>query len=110
MLSNLKNIFFILYQKILKSLYGSGLSKIPVIRNLHRKLIKVLKPDFIHVFDYKMYLDPNDQGSYSISQDSETEELRFLKEKFGSNSGKIIVDIGALNFSPLINRFNTLSV
>ncbi len=95
MLLNLKNIFFILYQKISKSLYGSGLSKIPIIRNSHRKLIKDLKPDFIHVFDYKMYLDPNDQGGYSIQQDSETEELRFLKEKFGSNSGKTIVDIGA---------------
>jgi len=95
MLVNLKNIFFVLYQKFSKSLYGSGLSKISIVRDSHRKLIKDLKPDFIHVFDYKMYLDSGDQGGYSIQQDSETEELNFLKEKFGSNSGKTIVDIGA---------------
>lgn len=43
------------YRKITKSLEGSGLSKIPFVRQAHNKLIKSLAPQIVEMGGFKMY-------------------------------------------------------
>lgn len=68
----INKIMFQVYKNIANSFYGTGVSKIPFIRNAHKMLTRQLKPTYIDIFGYKMYLDSKDEICTSINGDKET--------------------------------------
>ena len=50
-------IFGSQYRKLAASLYGTGISKIPLVKNIHGAISKHTTPEFITIFGYKMFLD-----------------------------------------------------
>jgi len=90
-----KNFAHGIYERISRSLYGTGISKIQFVNSTHRKLIKKFKPEYVEVFGYRMFLDNSDEGGYSITKDTETSEMRFLKDKIKNMTNRTIVDVGA---------------
>lgn len=74
------------YRKIAKSLEGSGISKIPFVRQTHKKLMKTLAPQIIDTNGFKMYhlgsLDQENPDYLKVMQDN-------IKE------GNTVLDIGA---------------
>ena len=83
-------MFFTIYKKISRSLYGSGLSKIPIVRKTHRKMIEKFKPDIIDIFGFKMILDKKDESGHSIIN---LKELDLFKKHI--KLGDVVVDVGA---------------
>lgn len=74
------------YRKIAKSLEGSGLSKIPFVRQAHKKMIKSLAPQIIETNGFKMYhLGELDQGNEDFQ--------RVLQQNI--KKGGLVLDIGA---------------
>ena len=82
-----------IYRKISKSFYGSGLSKNPLIRETHKKILRNLPTTPIDVFGYKMFLDKNDSSGHSVMRDTMTEELKTLKQII--KEGDTVIDVGA---------------
>jgi len=82
-----------IYKKLSNLFYGTGISKVPLIRKTHLKVTELTKPDTIDVFGFKMHLDEKDDACHSITTDKETNELKFLKKII--KKGDYVVDIGA---------------
>lgn len=85
-------LFFSIYKRISKSLYGTGLSKITPVRKIHQALTKKLKPEFIEIFGYKMYLDHGDPYLYCMN-DEDAFEIKVLEKYI--KKGDIVIDVGA---------------
>ncbi len=74
------------YKKLSSKLYGTGISKIPFVRSIHKKLISSLAPEIIECNDFRMYhlgsLDQENQDYFNV-----------LKQNI--HTGDTVVDIGA---------------
>ena len=55
-----------IYRKIIKQFYGTGLSKIDLIRNTNNKILNHMQVKQINVFGYKLILDKFDTNGYSL--------------------------------------------
>ena len=82
-----------IYKKLSNLFYGTGISKIPLVRKTHLKVTELTKPETIDIFGFKMYLDEKDDACHSITTDKETSELKLLKKII--KKGDYVVDIGA---------------
>ena len=82
-----------IYKKLSNLFYGTGISKIPLVRKTPLKVTELTKPETIDVFGFKMYLDEKDDACHSITTDKETSELKLLKKII--KKGDYVVDIGA---------------
>jgi len=97
-------MFGSIYRKFSKRLYGTGISKLSGVRDIHRTILKhTEKPEFIKIFDYKLFLDRHDQDAYSVILDSETKELQLLRSII--KEGDTVIDVGAnIGFYTLLFR------
>lgn len=86
-------MFGLIYRKITKLFYGSGASKIPLVKKIHSIIVGHTAPEFITVFGYKMFLDKSDMTGHSITLDSENEERKILKKLI--REGDTVIDVGA---------------
>jgi len=82
-----------IYRKIAKQLYGTGLSKISLIRNANYKILENLDVSQIDIFGYKMLLDKYDTNAYSLVKTSRNNELKIIKEII--KEGDTVIDVGA---------------
>ena len=89
----LKNLFGKLYNKIFKSLKGSGLSKYQKVVKIHRFFTRQFKSDYVEVFGSKLYLDKNDEGGYSGDDFYKRYYFDLLEKEICP--GEHVIDIGA---------------
>ena len=96
-------IFGSQYRKLAASLYGTGISKIPLVKNIHGAISKHTTPEFITIFGYKMFLDKTNMEEYCVVFDSETEMTRILQKWI--KKGDTVIDVGAnIGFYTLLFR------
>src|SRR3989344_838016 len=90
---------FSIFKKIVGKFHGKNLGKIPGLRWLRQFLFERLKPQkitLIDVQDFKLFIDPRDQGVaqylllYGIFGEYETELIKNLVKP-----GMVVIDVGA---------------
>ena len=82
-----------IYRKIIKQFYGTGLSKIDLIRNTNNKILNHMQVKQINVFGYKLILDKFDTNGYSLMKVNKNNELDIIKNII--KEGDIVIDVGA---------------
>lgn len=91
------------YRKISKLFYGTGVSKIPLVKKVQDNILKHTAPESITIFGYKMFLDESDISKLSFMLDHETERIKILKKLV--KEGDTVVIVGAnIGFFPLFFR------
>jgi len=91
----MKKIFLSIYKKSVSFLYGTGISKLPLVEKIHKFIVSRLQPDYFEVFGNKMYL-----GDSSYQNVIFAESTPLLKNPYNIlkkilKKGDIVVDIGA---------------
>jgi FkbM family methyltransferase len=82
------------YRKFTRYFYGTGASKIPLVKKVHSSILQSTVPEFITIYGYKMFLDQSDDTtSYSLMLDFETNEKKILSKYI--SEGDVVVDVGA---------------
>ena len=82
------------YRKFTRYFYGTGASKIPLVKKVHSSILQSTVPEFITIYGYKMFLDQSDDTtSYSVMLDFETNEKKILSKYI--SEGDVVVDVGA---------------
>lgn len=87
--------FFLLtsISRLTKAVEGLGLGKIEVLYNFYSKVISNLRPEFVKVNGYVIYLDRKDSLLLSVYPTFEPEATKFVIKTI--KKGMTVVDIGA---------------
>jgi len=104
----IKKILKKMYLSSLKVIGNKGLGKMPILKQLNKKILKSIKSDFAVVNGFKMYLDKQDCSGLSVGTGYEKVETQVMKDNI--KKGDIVIDCGAnigyytLLFSELVGK------
>ncbi len=89
----MKKIFHKLYKKSTKKLYGTGIGKFKLVNKINRYFVSQLKPDFVEIDGFRVFLDKNDSLGLSMNKMHEKMEREIVINEI--KEGSIVVDVGA---------------
>jgi FkbM family methyltransferase len=79
-----------LYKKIFNSLQGSGVGRIKLVAKINKNVRTNIKPEYVEMFGFKIYLDPTDHFGLSVKP----YPIPKIYEKI-IKSGDVVVDVGS---------------
>lgn len=89
----MKKNLFTFYQKIVKNLTGTNLSKYRILQKINNQINSNLKPNFVEIDGNKIYLDEKDSLFLSVYGFHEKTETEIVKNEI--KEGNVVLDIGA---------------
>lgn len=92
-MSLLRPLLFSVYKKSVHHLSRYGLSRFSTVRSVNNLLISRLKPEFVEIQGFKLFLDSNDSQRFSTKEAYEPFETELLKKLI--HKGEVVLDIGA---------------
>ena len=106
----IKNVLKKVYLSSLKVIGNKGLGRMPIFKQINKKILKTIKSGSEPVFvnGFKMYLDKNDGSGFSLGTGYEKYETKVMKDHI--KKGDIVVDCGghigyySLLFSRLVGK------
>ena len=106
----IKNVLKKVYLSSLKVIGNKGLGRMPIFKQINKKILKTIKSGSEPVFvnGFKMYLDKNDGSGFSLGTGYEKYETKVMKDHI--KKGDIVIDCGghigyySLLFSRLVGK------
>ena len=91
----IKKILKKVYLSSLKVIGNKGLGRMPILKQLNKKILKTIKSSSEPVFvnGFKMYLDKQDSSGFSLETGYEKIETQVMKDNI--KKGDVVIDCGA---------------